>query len=272
MQRIQAIVTRQPEETEDTASIRIDHAQADLRLDAVSFRYGGSRSPFALQDLSITFATGRVTAIVGASGSGKTTLLKLLLRYYEPTAGEIFLGSAPLSRVNHTDLRRRCGVVLQDGVIFSDTIERNIAPGDEQIAAERLRTAVRIANLEPVIAELPKGLQTIIGADGVGLSGGQQQRILIARAVYKDPDVYLFDEATSALDAHNERVIMTNLMSELAGKTVIISAHRLSTVRRADQIFFLEKGGLVENGTHEALVETRGRYFGLIKDQLDLSG
>jgi len=271
MQRIQGILTREPEETEETASIRVDSAQADIRLDAVSFRYGGSRSPFALQDLSITFASGRVTAIVGASGSGKTTLLKLLLRYYEPVSGEIFLGANPLARVNHTDLRRRCGVVLQDGVIFSDTVARNIATGDEEIDEERLRAAVRIANLEPVLAGLAQGAKTVVGDDGIGLSGGQKQRILIARAVYKNPDVYLFDEATSALDAHNERVIMTNLVNELAGKTVIISAHRLSTVRRADQIYFLEKGRIVENGTHDALVETRGRYFGLIRDQLDLA-
>lgn len=272
MQRIEGIVSRDPEETEETASIRIESACADIRLDHVSFRYGGTRSPLALQDVSITFPQGCVTAIVGASGSGKTTLLKLLLRYYEPTSGDIFLGNDPLSSVRHSDLRRRCGVVLQDGTIFSDTVERNIAPGDDAVDEERLRAALRIANLEPVIAGLQLGLKTVIGADGVGLSGGQKQRILIARAIYKNPDVYLFDEATSALDAHNERVIMTNLMNELAGKTVIISAHRLSTVRRADQIFFLEKGKIVENGTHDALVETRGRYFGLIKDQLDLSG
>jgi ATP-binding cassette subfamily B protein len=272
MQRIEGIVSRDPEETEETASIRIESALADVRLDHVSFRYGGTRSPLALQDVSITFPQGCVTAIVGASGSGKTTLLKLLLRYYEPTSGDIFLGNDPMASVRHTDLRRRCGVVLQDGTIFSDTVERNIAPGDDAVDEERLRTALRIANLEPVIAGLQLGLKTVIGPDGVGLSGGQRQRILIARAIYKNPDIYLFDEATSALDAHNERVIMTNLMNELAGKTVIISAHRLSTVRRADQIFFLEKGKIVENGTHDALVETRGRYFGLIKDQLDLSG
>ena len=241
-----------------------------IKLNEVSFQYEGPKSPFVLKDIELFIPEGKITAIVGASGSGKTTLMKLLLRFYDPSNGTILYNGDDILTLSPKSIRENCGVVMQDGYIFSDTIERNIATGDEHIDRERLNHAVKVANIESFIEELPLGFNTKIGAVGNGISGGQKQRILIARAVYKNPHYILFDEATSALDAENEKVIHDNLQSFFKGKTVIIIAHRLSTVKNADQIIVLKHGKIVEKGTHHELVSLKNEYFNLVKNQLEL--
>lgn len=236
----------------------------------VSFQYEGPRSPYVLKDINLFIPEGKVTAIVGASGSGKTTLMKMLLKFYEPLNGEIKFNHLDIKKISPEDLRKNCGVVMQDGFIFSDTIERNIATSDEHIDYDRLNHALEIANIKSFVEELPLGLNTKIGASGNGISGGQKQRILIARAVYKNPHFIFFDEATSALDAENEKIIHDNLQSFFKGKTVIIVAHRLSTVKNADQIIVLKKGKIVEQGNHQELVSKKANYFNLVKNQLEL--
>ncbi len=243
---------------------------AGLRLRQVSFQYPGAGNVPVLQSLDLTIPAGRTTAIVGMSGSGKTTLLKLLLRFYEPTQGEIRLGETALAHVSQTAWRNQCGAVMQDGFIFSDTLARNIAVGVDRIDLTRLHHAVHVANLRELVDALPLGYHTKIGPDGMGLSQGQRQRILIARAVYKDPRYLLFDEATNALDAHNEAVILDHLGAFFRGRTVVVVAHRLSTVRNADQIVVLHKGVITEVGTHAALVARQGDYWQLVKNQLEL--
>lgn len=243
---------------------------AGLRLEQLAFRYPGAGSEPVLQGVDLHIPAGKTTAIVGMSGSGKTTLLKLLLKFYDPTQGEIRLGEAALRNVSHAAWRARCGVVMQEGFLFSDTIARNIAVGAERIDAQRLDHAVRTANLREFVDGLPSGLHTKIGAEGTGISQGQRQRILIARAVYKDPQFIFFDEATNALDATNEAVIMKNMTDFFHGRTVVIVAHRLSTVCHADQIVVLDKGALTETGTHAELVARRGAYWQLVKNQLEL--
>ncbi len=246
----------------------IGHMNAPL--DQVSFRYGGPHDPWVLQNVRLTFPEGKVTAIVGSSGSGKTTLVKLLLNFYTPTEGSVRLGDINLANIDHKLWRSHCGVVMQDGYIFSESIARNIALGEDNIDRRRLLYAAKVANIQTFIESLPLGYNTKIGLDGVGLSQGQKQRILIARAVYKNPDYIFFDEATNALDAYNERVIMHNLENVFRNKTVIIVAHRLSTVRSADNIIVLEKGEVVEQGTHDELTYNRGAYYNLVKNQLEL--
>lgn len=241
-----------------------------ININNVSFQYEGPKSPFVLKDISFKIPEGKITAIVGASGSGKTTLMKLLLRFYEPTRGELFYNSENISKISPKSLRENCGVVMQDGFIFSDTIERNIATGDEEVNREKLQNAVKIANIEEFIEELPLGYNTKIGASGNGISGGQKQRILIARAVYKNPHYIFFDEATSALDAENEKIIHDNLQQFFKGKTVLIIAHRLSTVKNADQIIVLKNGRIVEHGNHQTLVDHKADYYNLVKNQLEL--
>jgi ATP-binding cassette, subfamily B, bacterial len=238
----------------------------------LSFRYGGASGRTVLQDLNLCVPEGKVTAIVGPSGSGKTTLLKLLLRFYEPTTGYVRLGSVNLQDISPRTWRERCGVVMQGGYIFADTIARNITESDSETRIDpvRLRRAVRAANLEQFLDDLPLGYNTRIGSAGISLSGGQNQRILIARAVYKEPNFLFFDEATSALDAENERVIMANLAEFCRGRTVLVIAHRLSTVRDADQIVVLDRGSVVERGQHEELTRRRGTYFHLVRNQLEL--
>ncbi|KUJ61081.1 ABC transporter ATP-binding protein [Flavobacteriaceae bacterium CRH] len=241
-----------------------------IDIKKVSFQYEGPKSPYVLKDIDFTIPDSKITAIVGASGSGKTTLLKLLLKFYEPTNGEIYVNSKKINSISARSLRDNCGVVMQDGFIFSDTIERNIATGDEFVNKERLLMAVKIANIESFISSLPLGYNTKIGASGNGLSGGQKQRILIARAVYKNPHYIFFDEATSALDAENEKIIHDNLQQFFKGKTVLIIAHRLSTVKNADQIIVLNKGEIAEIGNHKELVANKSDYFNLVKNQLEL--
>jgi ATP-binding cassette, subfamily B, bacterial len=224
-----------------------------------------------LNRLNLLIPEGKVTAIVGTSGSGKTTLLKLLLKFYGLTDGNIFVNGSNLMDMSAKKWRNECGVVLQDGYIFSDTIARNIAIDGQKIDEPRLMEAIRVANLQEYLRRLPLGLATKIGSSGSGLSGGQRQRIFIARAVYKNPKYIFFDEATSALDANNERVIMENLNNFFQNRTVVVIAHRLSTVKNADQIIVLENGEIKEVGNHQSLTSKRGVYFDLVKNQLELA-
>ncbi|MEA5460948.1 peptidase domain-containing ABC transporter [Arcicella sp. LKC2W] len=239
-------------------------------LQNTSFSYGGPSSPMTLNQLNLLIPEGKVTAIVGTSGSGKTTLLKLLLKFYSLTEGHIFINGSDLTDMSAKKWRNECGVVLQDGYIFSDTIARNIAIDGQKIDEDRLIEAIRVANLQEYLRRLPLGLATKIGSSGSGLSGGQRQRIFIARAVYKNPKYIFFDEATSALDANNERVIMENLHDFFQNRTVVVIAHRLSTVKNADQIIVLENGEIKEVGNHQNLTSKRGVYFDLVKNQLEL--
>jgi ATP-binding cassette, subfamily B, bacterial len=261
---------------------------ASLQLKNLTFTYTGAGNEPVLKDLSLFIPQGKTTAIVGMSGSGKTTLLKLLLRFYEPQKGEIQLlyprpileGYGPpvygqskrvaLHTIPHSPWRGRCGVVMQDGFIFSDTIAHNIAVGIENIDAQKLQKSINVANIQAFIDGLPLGYHTKIGAEGMGISQGQRQRILIARAVYKDPDYIFFDEATNALDANNEAIIVHNLTEFFKGRTVVVVAHRLSTVKNADQIVVMEQGRIAETGTHSDLVAMRGAYYELVKNQLEL--
>lgn len=258
---------------DETADIKIADMknEGEITLKNVDFHYYGFRSPKVLDNINLSIPYGKVTAIVGESGSGKTTLMKLLLKFYEPFVGNIYYSNVHLERIIAKDLREKCGVVMQDGYIFSDTLERNIAVGGEQVDPMRLDRAIKIANLGDYVGNLPLGLKTMLGSGGGGISGGQKQRILIARAVYKNPDFIYLDEATSSLDSENEKIIYDNLEDFLVGKTVIKIAHRLSTVKKADQIVVMKKGSIVEIGTHKELVEKRGVYFNLVKNQLELS-
>jgi ATP-binding cassette subfamily B protein len=239
-----------------------------LVMKNVSFQYNRNSQP-VLKNLTLVIPEGRVTAIVGDSGSGKTTLLKLLLRLYEPSQGEISIGHLNITNVNLRQWRNRCGVVMQEGRLFNDTILNNIVLDDENIDYEKLRKAVACANITTEVEALPNGYQTMMGEMGRGLSGGQKQRLLIARALYKDPDYLFFDEATNSLDAVNEQKIITALDSVFKGKTVVVIAHRLSTIRRADQIVVLKNGVIVEIGNHHSLMQNeKGYYFQLVKAQM----
>lgn len=241
-----------------------------LHFRNVEFRYGDAGAEPVLRGVNLVVPHGKVTAIVGPSGSGKTTLLKLLLKFYEPSAGDISVGGTRLSHVANRLWRDRCGVVMQDGQLFSDTIAGNVAVGEERVDVARMLRAIEVANLREFVESRPIGYNTKVGRDGVGMSQGQKQRLLIARAVYKDPDYLFFDEATSALDANNERAIMRNLEQFSEGRTVVVIAHRMSTVRNADQIVVLDRGEVVEHGTHAELTALRGKYYELVKNQLEL--
>lgn len=241
-----------------------------LAIKDLSFKYNIYSSKNILSDINLLIPNGKVTAIVGASGSGKTTLIKLLLGFYEPLSGSIQIGSANLSECNLGWWRSQCGAVMQEGYLFSDTIAKNIAISDDDPNIERIRHAARVANIADYVEALPLAYNTMIGQDGQGISQGQRQRILIARVIYKNPMFVFLDEATNALDANNEQAITDNLLDFYKGKTVIVVAHRLSTVRNADQIVVLNEGKIVELGTHEELIGKRGNYYGLIKNQLEL--
>lgn len=256
---------------EDTNTTTLNHLPEDksFYIDKVNFRYNDG-SPNVIKALDLTIPQGKVTAIVGSSGSGKTTLIKLLLKFYEVSEGIVKVGDMNLTNFNHSFWRQQCGVVMQEGFIFSDTIAYNIAAGAHQVDFKRLRKAAKMANIHHYIEKLPLSYNTKIGDDGINLSVGQKQRLLIARAIYKDPQFLFLDEATSALDATNEKIIKENLDEFFKDRTVVVVAHRLSTVKNADQILVLEQGKIVEQGTHEELTEKKGAYFHLVKNQLEL--
>lgn len=271
LERINEIHEKPNEASIAGALTSFDHPSGcDIKLNDVVFRYDKHLEPNIIDHVTTVLPRGKVTAIVGTSGSGKTTLIKLLLGYYPLLHGQIIIGSHPINDYNLKWWRRQCGVVMQDGFIFSESIARNIAVDDGEIDRKRLLHAARIANIEDFIENLPLKYNTIIGQDGIGLSQGQKQRILIARAVYKDPPYIFLDEATNALDANNERAIVENLARFYHGKTVVVVAHRLSTVRHADNIIVLEQGKIVENGQHEDLITAKGAYYNLVKNQLEL--
>ena len=244
--------------------------ETDIHIRNVCFRYDGARPDYVLKGIDLHIPQGKVTAIVGASGSGKTTLIKLLLGYYMPNEGELLVGGENLSQFNPAWWRTQCGAVMQEGYLFSDTIARNIAVSDDEIDTDRLRHAAQTAHIAEYIEGLPLGYNTKIGQDGQGVSQGQRQRILIARVVYKNPPFVFLDEATNALDANNERAIVENLSEFYKGKTVVVVAHRLSTVKHADRIVVLEGGRIVETGTHAELTTRKGRYYELVRNQLEL--
>ena len=271
LNRIYEIHSTGGNEDEDH-TVTILPSNKTVSIKNLTFRYGGSKSPEVLKNVNLEIPEGKVTAIVGPSGSGKTTLLKLLLKFYKPQEGAIMIGNTKLDNIRSSFWRSKCGVVMQNGYIFDDTILRNIAESSSMgiVDKEQLREAVRIANLEDFIESLPMGYNTKLGATGVSLSGGQNQRILIARAVYKNPDFLFFDEATSSLDANNEKTIIENLQEFFSGKTVVVIAHRLSTVRRADQIIVIRDSEIVEIGDHVGLTEEKGHYFNLVRNQLEL--
>ncbi len=270
LERLGEIHNKEDEESPDQKKITIIPENKNINIANLSFQYEGPHSEFVLRDLEVHIPETKVTAIVGSSGSGKTTLIKLMLGFYPPTKGDIKIGDIRLNNFSNRVWRQKCGVVMQDGYIFSDSIAKNIAVSDETIDQEKLLNAVKIANIQDFVESLPLGYNTKIGDEGHGLSQGQKQRILIARAVYKDPEYLFFDEATNALDANNERKIMENLDKFFKGKTVVIVAHRLSTVKNADQIVVLEKGNIIEKGTHEDLTKKKGAYYTLVKNQLEL--
>ncbi len=270
LERLSEIHEKEDEEIPGVPKSTILPENKTISITNVSFRYDGPRSPQVLKNIDLEIFDKKTTAIVGTSGSGKTTLLKLLLGFYLPDDGEIKIGGTRLQNYSQKLWRQKCGVVLQDGYIFSDTIARNIAVSNEGIDKERLLHAVHLSNIQDYVENLPLGYNTKIGQEGVGLSQGQKQRILIARAIYKNPEYLFFDEATNALDAKNEKTIMENLASFSKGKTVIVVAHRLSTVKNADQIIVLDKGEIVEKGKHDELIKLKGNYYNLVKDQLEL--
>lgn len=270
LERLSEIHTHKDEEQDQQGKLSELPKSADLNISDLVFQYEGPHSPKVLNNINLIIPQGKVTAIVGTSGSGKTTLVKLLLGFYPPVSGTIKVGDSELSAFQQHWWRAKCGAVMQDGFIFSDTIANNIAIGDDDINKERLGYAVRMANIQEFIETLPLNYNTKIGQEGVGLSQGQKQRILIARAIYKNPEFIFFDEATNALDANNEKVILENLDEFFTGKTVVVVAHRLSTVKNAHQIVVLEKGNIVEIGSHEELTKQKGAYYNLVKNQLEL--
>lgn len=270
LERLGEIHQKDDEEPVEKARVTILPESKTIKVKELSFQYEGPHSEFVLNNIDLVIPQSKVTAIVGMSGSGKTTLIKLLLGFYEPTKGEIKVGDIDIRSVNSRLWRQQIGVVMQDGYIFSDTIARNIAVRDEIVDKKRLLESARIANVQEFVDSLPLGYNTKIGQEGHGLSQGQKQRILIARAAYSNPEYLFFDEATNALDANNERAIMENLEEFFKGRTVIVVAHRLSTVKHADQIVVLEKGKIVELGTHKELTSLKGAYYNLVKNQLEL--
>lgn len=270
LERLSEIHAREDEEQTISQKFSIIPEKRTLEFHDVCFSYDGANRDYVLDHINLTVPPDKVTAIVGASGSGKTTLIKLLLGFYPPNKGCIKLGDLPLDSINPHLWRSKSGAVMQDGFLFSDTIANNIAAGQEIIDKDRLLHAVTVANIRDFIDSLPLGYNTKIGIEGNGVSQGQRQRILIARAVYKNPEFLFFDEATNALDANNEKEIMKHLTDFYKGKTVVVVAHRLSTVRNADKIVVLDKGMVAEEGTHSELIEKQGLYYKLVKNQLEL--
>jgi ATP-binding cassette subfamily B protein len=270
MERLNEIHELEDEEPKSQIFTRELPFDKSINIQNLSFKYPGAGNEPVLNNISLQFPAGKTTAIVGMSGSGKTTLLKLLLGFYAPQSGELKIGQTDLATIKPRFWRKQCGVVMQDGFIFSDTIANNIAVGEDYPEPQKLANAVEMANIQDFINALPLGLHTKIGAEGNGISQGQKQRLLIARAIYKNPQYLFFDEATNALDANNESQIVENMQEFTKGKTVVVVAHRLSTVRHADQIVVLHQGQIAEYGTHEELTAKKGEYFHLVKNQLEM--
>ncbi|WP_287829192.1 peptidase domain-containing ABC transporter [Bacteroides sp.] len=270
LERLNEVHGREDEEQTIANKLNMLPDRRDISIENLSFSYDGADRDYVLDNISLDIPQRKVTAVVGASGSGKTTLIKLLLGFYEPNKGTIKIGETPLNVINPHLWRSKSGAVMQDGFIFSETIAQNIAVGDDHVDMGKLRHAVNVANIRDFIDSLPLGYNTKIGMEGSGISQGQRQRMLIARVVYKNPEFIFFDEATNALDANNESEIMKHLDEFYKGKTVVVVAHRLSTVRDADKIVVLDKGKVAEEGTHEELTSLRGKYYKLVKNQLEL--
>jgi len=270
LERLNEVHGKEDEEETIENKLTVLPDKRDISIENLSFSYDGADRDYVLENINLTISQEKVTAIVGASGSGKTTLIKLLLGFYEPNKGTIKIGETPLSIINPHLWRGKSGSVMQDGFIFSDTIAQNIGVGNDYVDIEKLRHAVTVANIRDFIDSLPLGYNTKIGMEGSGISQGQRQRILIARAVYKNPEFIFLDEATNALDANNEKEIMKHLHEFYKGKTVVVVAHRLSTVRDADKIVVLDQGKVAEEGAHQELTALRGKYYELVKNQLEL--
>lgn len=270
MERMNDIHRMPDEEAEHFAKAHQLPAERNIALRNISFKYPNSTAT-VLRNVQLYIPQGKTTAIIGGSGSGKTTLLKMLLKYYEPDSGEIAVGNTDLRNLANQTWRSQCGVVNQEGFVFSDTIINNIVLGDDEVDLERLHMAARVANLHDFIQSLPLGYHTPVGGEHGTMSQGQKQRLLIARAVYKNPEYLFFDEGTSALDTQNQQIIMQNLREYFKGRTMVVVAHRLSTIRHADQIVVIEQGQVLEKGTHDELVALRGRYFELLTNQLEMA-
>ena len=270
LDRLAEVHGMEDEEQDPESKIMSLPEKKNIVVKNVSFQYEGPHSPFVLQNIDLEIEEKKITAIVGTSGSGKTTLLKLILGFYQPVTGELFLGDTKLSNISLKLWREKTGAVMQDGFIFPESIASNISPGNAEIDEGKMLNAAGMANIREFIESLPLGYNTRVGANGHGLSEGQKQRLLIARVVYKDPEILIFDEATNSLDANNEKAIVENLAGYFREKTVIIVAHRLSTVKNADKIIVMDKGRIIESGTHESLIGNKGAYFNLVKNQLEL--
>ena len=270
LDRLAEVHHMENEEPDPEMKVRKLPERKDIYINNLSYQYEGPRSPYVLKDVDLFIEENKITAIVGTSGSGKTTLLKMLLGFYQPVAGEILVGDTRLSNLSLRLWRAKVGAVMQDGFLFPDTIAFNIAPGTEEVDVDRLVNAAETANIRGFIESLPLSYNTKIGASGHGLSEGQKQRLLIARVVYKNPEIIIFDEATNSLDTNNEKVIVENLSGFFEGKTVLVVAHRLSTVRNADKIVVLDAGRIIETGNHESLISRKGPYFNLVRNQLEL--
>lgn len=268
LERLNEIHAQDDEEKDIATKLARLPDNQSICIENLSFSYSGAERDYALHRVNLTIPAHKVTAIVGESGCGKTTLLKLLQGFYLPNEGHIRIGTINLSQINPHLWRSVTGSVMQESFIFSDTIANNIALCTDEVDVERLYHATRMANIDDFISSLPLGYNTRIGMEGCGVSQGQRQRILLARAIYKNPEYLFFDEATNALDATNERIIMDNLRTFYKGKTVVISAHRLSTIKDADQIVVMNKGKIVESGTHQELLEQKGCYFRLVENQM----
>ena len=271
LERINDVLVQKDEDPEDVKSVSAIPEREDIIISGLTFGYGSEQVEPVLKEISMVIPAGKITAIVGSSGSGKTTLMKLLLRFYDSSNGSIYLGKINFLNLHHGAWRQQCGVVMQDGQLFSGTIASNISMGQEQ-DFDKVMRAAQIANCDEFILALPLGFMTAVGDEGNSLSAGQTQRILLARAVFKDPDYLILDEATSALDAVTEKKVMANLNHYFKDKTVIIIAHRLSTVMNADQVIVLDQGKIIESGSHLKLIEQRGPYYTLIRNQLELGG
>ncbi|MDO6491219.1 MULTISPECIES: peptidase domain-containing ABC transporter [unclassified Cellulophaga] len=272
LERLMQVHTKKDEDELKDNKAKELPTNKDIIIKDLSFRYGGKSTPYVLKNLNCIFPEGKTTAIVGASGSGKTTLVKLLLKFHKPTKGSILVGYNDLNNIHNDFWRMNCGAVMQDTFIFNDTVAGNISESEQNeiIDRKQLKTAASISNIQEFIERLPNKYNTELGTSGIRLSGGQEQRLMIARAVYKNPSFIFFDEATSALDANNEKVIMENLNDFIKNRTSIIIAHRLSTVKNADNIIVLENGEIVEQGNHKTLSMKKGKYYELVKNQLEL--